>query len=399
MMFNRVAWMAVWTCSIVATIPANPAFAAYTFSSLYPFQGGSDGQAPDSAVVFDSAGNVYGTTEDGGHSGTGCLFGFGCGTVYKLTPDGTEAPLYSFNGGDDGEIPVGGLIIDGAGNLYGTTISGGVHGAGTAFQIAPDGSETVLHVFGDQGDGQIPYAGLAADAHGRMYGTTIGGGAFGYGTIFKVTTGGKETVSYSFTGGSDGAEPYNSLILGKNGTFYGTSVSGGDWNEGTVFAFEPPGGESVLYSFHGALKHGSQPYAKLVRDRDGNLYGTTYAGGEHNLGAVFKVTPDGAETVLYSFKGGAADGAYPTRSLVLDGKNNLLGTTTWGGKSGCSSRGCGTVFKVTQAGKETIIHLFKGDDGSEPAAGLTLDSGGNLYGTTDSGGLHGLGTVFKLSRQ
>lgn len=373
------------------------ALAGYNFSSLYSFKGGSDGQGPASAILLDASGNIYGTTEDGGGSGKGCLFGYGCGTVFKLTSTGSETPLYSFKGGNDGEIPYGALIADASGNLYGTTAFGGSYGNGTVFQITPDGTENVLHVFSNGGgDGSNPYAGLVADGVGNLYGTTTGGGAFASGTIFEVGSDDTETVLYSFTGGRDGSVPYDPLILDRKGRLYGTTVGGGAWNQGAVFMLGPTGTESVLYSFHGAAKHGAQPFSKLVRDKSGNFYGTTYAGGSDNLGAVFKVAPDGTETILYSFKGGT-DGANPTRSLVMDSDNNLYGTTTWGGSGNCY-QGCGIVFKLTQQKRETILHSFGGEDGATPTAGLTLDGSGNLYGTTDGGGTNQLGTVFKLSK-
>ena len=265
-------------------------------------------------------------------------------------------------------------------------------------------AETVLHSFTvTGGDGAYSLAGLVLDAQGNLYGTTDGGGA-GYGTVFKVDTAGKETVLYSFTGtGGDGAVPEAGLVQDAQGNLYGTTVDGGAFGQGTVFKLDTTGKETVLYSFTGY--DGSGPEAGLVLDAQGNLYGTTKYGGNlacyapYGCGTVFKLDTTGKETVLYSFTGtGTGDGEAPEAGLVLDTKGNLYGTTPYGGTNGGASNG-GTVFKVDTTGKETVLYSFAGTgagDGQNPEAGLVLDAQGNLYGTTYFGGANAGGTVFKV---
>jgi uncharacterized repeat protein (TIGR03803 family) len=277
--------------------------------------------------------------------------------------------------------------MDKNGNLYGTTSGTGGSNAGTVFKLAPDGTETVLHSFGVN-DGAYPYGSLIMDAKGTLYGTAILGGTGGMGTAFKVTIQGKGTsklsVLHAFSG-SDGAQPYAGLIMDSAGNLYGTTYSGGAFNAGTVFKLTPKGKESVLYSFSGGAD-GNAPYlGALIMDENGNLYGTTSTGGRY--GVIFKVTPAGEETVLYTFIGGN-DGANPSAGLVRDGKGNFYGTTLEGG-----SANDGTVFKLTPNGTESLLHIFGGSDGADPYAGLMMDKKGDLYGTTYVGG-DGAGTVF-----
>lgn len=296
-----------------------------------------------------------------------------------------------------------------------------------AAQSAQAQTYTVLHSFAGP-DGATPYAGLFRDGQGNLYGTTWAGGAFGYGTVFQLGATGDEQVLYSFTGGADGANPYASLIRDAAGNLYGTTYYGGDLSCnspngcGTVFKVDTFGTESVLYSFTGGAD-GAYPYAGLVRDATGNLYGTTYYGGDltcnspNGCGTVFQVHPIGTENVLYSFKG--TDGANPTAGLVRDAAGNLYGTTFYGGYYGdtsnyCHSTGCGTVFKVSSTGKETVLYRFKGNgtrlkpqlDGYGPWGGLIVDRAGSFYGTTLAGGLFdcfgqggtGAGTIFRLKQ-
>jgi uncharacterized repeat protein (TIGR03803 family) len=352
-------------------------------SVLYSFAGSPDGANPYYAgVVFDIKGNLYGTTVSGGATGAG--------TVFKVTPSGKETVLYSFAGGTDGSSPYPGVILDTKGNVYGTTNAGGAFNAGTVFKVTPSGKETVLYSFTGGADGSGPQAGLVIDKKGNLYGTTSYGGASGAGAVFKVTPSGKETVLYSFSGGTDGAYPIAGLVFDKKGSLYGTTWVGGASSGGTVFKVTPSGKETVLHSFTGN-PDGAYPFSStLVFDTKGNVYGTTNAGGI-NVGTVFKVTPSGKETVLYSFTGGA-DASGPQAGLVFDKKGNLYGTTYAGG-----ALNAGTVFKVTPSGKETMLYSFTGGaDGLGPKAGLVFDKKGNLYGTTDQGGAFGNGTVFKL---
>jgi uncharacterized repeat protein (TIGR03803 family) len=321
----------------------------------------------------------------------------------------TFTVLYTFTGAHgDGLFPEAGLVQDAAGNFYGTTSGGGVMTkcgkCGTVYKIDTAGNETVLHSFGAIGDGATPSAGLVQDAAGNLYGTTTSGGASNFGTVFKVDTAGKETVLYSFAGGSDGEDPIGGLILDAAGNLYGTTWSGGTFPAcygigcGTVFMLDVTGKETVLHSFGGG-GDGTNPTAGLVQDPSGNLYGTTESGGALNLGTVFKVDTTGAETVLYSFLGGE-DGAYPYADLVRDAEGNLYGTTLYGGGSqGCPANTCGTVFKVDTAGVESVVHAFNGADGWNPLGGLIRDTTGNLYGTTkQGGGGDDDGTVFEVDK-
>lgn len=333
----------------------------------------------------------------------------------------TFTVLYSFTGAPDGANPVGNLMQDAEGNLYGTTLLGGNsnsdcfshHTCGTVFKVDTSGTETVLYSFNGPPDGDYPYAGLVQDAKGNLYGTTVGGGASGTGTVFKLDPGGKETVLLSFGGyrGADGALPYAGLIRDKKGNMYGDTYNGGAHLGGVVFKLDPTGKETVLYRFPGA-PNGASPLATLTRDAAGNLYGTTYGGGlddchSHSpCGTVFKITKSGKESVLYKF-GGHPDGHKPAETtLVRDAAGNLYGTTpTGGGSCGFTTLDCGVVFKVDTTGKETVLYTFCPAvgcaDGAEPNFGLVQDAEGNLYGTTALGGScgsygYGCGVVFKL---
>lgn len=346
---------------------------------------GADGYHPYATLVIDSRRNLYGTTLHGGSHGFG--------TVFKISASGTERVLYSFAGGTDGVQPSLGVIRDNAGNLYGTTFDGGTGSVGTVFKLDSFGSHTVVHNFMDDGtDGYRPNGDLVRDAAGNLYGTTQIGGAFGFGTVFKLTAAGIETVLYSFAGGADGCNPNAGLIRSK-GKLYGTTVGCGAFGHGTVFRVTLSGAESVLHSFAQDGADGYEPYCQLVADAAGNLYGTTLWGGVHGIGAVFRVTPTGAENVLYSF--GGSDGYHPYGGLVLDAAGNLYGTTNTGGDFGY-----GTVFSLTPSGVHTLIHSFtpNGTDGLFPYSGLVRDRLGILYGTTLQGGSgSSMGTVFKVT--
>jgi uncharacterized repeat protein (TIGR03803 family) len=305
-------------------------------SVLYSFTGGSDGASPQSCPISDKTGNLYGTTEGGGV--------YGYGVVFKLAPGGKETVLHSFTGGADGGYPFANLVADASGNLYGTTVEGGDDGLGVVFRVATDGTETVLYSFAG-GDGAYPRAGLVMDKAGNLYGTTEGGGAQGLGVVFEVGSGGTEKVLHSFAGGSDGATPVASVILDKKENLYGTTLGGGASDEGTVFRISRKGKEVVLHSFTGG-SDGSEPFAGVV-EKDAYLYGTTFEGGASGFGTVFKLPSKGGnDTVLYSFTGGS-DGGFPD-GTVLDQGGNLFGTTSAGGDPGCTAgEGCGVVFEIT----------------------------------------------------
>ncbi len=258
------------------------------------------------------------------------------------------------------------------------------------FEVTPAGIETVLYAFTGGNDGGIPFAGLIQGADGNFYGTTYGGGPSNAGTVFKITPAGVESALYAFTGGNDGVGPEARLIQAADGNFYGTTGTGGPSNAGTVFKITPAGVESVLYSFTGG-NDGGNPVVELIQDTDGNFYGTTPYGGPSNAGTVFKITPAGIEAVLYSFTGGN-DGGTPVAGLIQAADGNFYGTTATGGSSSA-----GTLFKITPAGVETVLYSFTGgNDGGSPQGRLIQADDGNFYGTTGSGGLSNAGTVFKF---
>jgi uncharacterized repeat protein (TIGR03803 family) len=379
---------------------------AQTYKVLYSFTD-LDGAAPYAGLIRDSAGNLYGTTDLGGEILT-CSGG--CGVVFKVDPNDNETVLISFKGPPtDGENPYyAGLVRDTAGNLYGTTYYGGGSsncpgGCGLVFKLDKNGKETVLHTFAGK-DGEHPYAGLIVDTLGNLYGTSAGG-AFGFGAVFKLDKTDKESVLYSFKGGSKGQVPEASLIRDTAGNLYGTTYSGGinacANGCGTVFKLDKTGKASVLYSFKGGTD-GASPVAGLVRDSAGNLYGTTVNGGinacTNRCGTVFKVDKSGHESVLYRFKGGS-DGGLPYAGLVRDAAGNLYGTTYSGG-----AHQLGAVFKVDKTGHESVLYSFPGgSDGGLPYAGLIRDAAGNLYGTASFFGTpstncgSGCGVVFRLT--
>jgi len=380
----------------------------------------ADGAEPYAALVFDQKRNLYGTTEYGGSLACQNSFGNGCGVVFKLDPAGKETVLYTFcaqTDCTDGATPLAGLVFDQKGNLYGTTEYGGAHGAGVVFKLTPKGKETVLYSFCKHNnctDGYYPAAGLVSDTTGNLYGATQSGGTYGGGVVFRLTPNGKETVLYSFcaqTNCADGEGPVTGLIFDQKGNLFGTTPSGGDSRFGVVFKLTPEGEEKVLYSFCPPgfpCNDGALPNAGLVLDRKGNLYGTTEWGGNSfncnypdGCGVVFKLTPAGKETVLYTFcPQSCTDGAFPFAGLVFDQKGNLFGTTQSGGVN-ASSQGGGVVFKLTPGGRETVLHSFCAQtncaDGANPYAGPVFDQKGNLYGTTVSGGAYNAGVAFKLT--
>ena len=359
-----------------------PAASAQTaFMTLHVFKGGSDGAYPYAPLVEDSAGNLYGTTAGGGSSNAG--------TVYKVDSSGSESVLYSFTGKHDGGNPRSGLFLDAAGNLYGITGGGGSSGQGVVFKLAPNGTETVLHAL-TATDGSGSASGLIRDSLGNFYGTTEGGGAYQQGVVFKLDTHNNYSVLHNFgkPGSHDGSEPFAGLVRDTAGNLYGTTFFGGTLGSGTVFKIDASGNESVLYNFAGG-SDGVFPSSSLVLDSVGNLYGTTDAGGANKAGTVFKVSGGGKEKILHSF-GAPNDGASPFVGLVKDGSGNFYGVTDGGG-----AHGHGSVFKIDSFGNETVLYSFTGTgDGARPEAALWRDASGNLYGTTLA---QGFGTVFELT--
>lgn len=355
---------------------------AQALTPLYNFTGGNDGGWPMDGLVRDSGGNLYGTTMEGGV--------YNAGTVFEIPKKGPEKVLYSFTGSDDGAHPKAGLIRDKAGNLYGTTQKGGAHGCGTVFKLTPAGVETVLYSFAGGTDGDQPTASLVLDPKtSNLFGTTYLGGTYENGAVFQLTPDGTETLLYSFLGTTDGENPQAGLVRDAKGNLYGTTDYGSQGS--TVFMVTPAGAMTVLHHFSGN-PDGNGIEAGLIRDAKGNLYGTTYRGGLYESGTVFMITKKGLETVLYSFTGGS-DGAAPKSRLVRDKAGNLYGTTTAGG-----AYGNGTVFELSPSGVETVLYSFGGGvDGATPYGNLVRDAKGNLYGTTWQGGSSNYGTVFKLT--
>jgi uncharacterized repeat protein (TIGR03803 family) len=272
------------------------------------------------------------------------MLGGGCGTVFRVDKSGNKTTLYAFTGGANGANPYCDLLLDSAGNLYGTTPGGGIGfntGFGVVFKLDPAGNETVLHSFsGPPADGEEPVAGVIQDPAGNLYGTTAYGGSFNQGTVFKLDPAGNETVLYSFSGGADGGVPSNgALARDPAGNLYGATVHGGSFNQGTVFKLDPAGHQAVLHNFGGS-GDGLTPIAGVTLDAAGSLYGTTCNGGSFGAGTVFKLDNTGAETLLYSLAP-ATDGACPQYNLILDAAGNLYGTATANGPAGG-----GTAFKV-----------------------------------------------------
>ena len=380
---------------------------------LHNFGSGFDGVQPNyGSLIPDSAGNLYGTTEFGG--------AHACGAVYELSPTQgggwTETVLHSFiNDGVDGYNPVSGLIFDNAGNLFGTTNYG--PGYGTVFELSPaqggGWTEKVIYVFTGPNDGRYP-RGLAFDSSGNLFGTTANGGIYcslfqGCGTVFELSPtqdgGWTETVLHSFGDGMDGVTPLAPPIIDSAGNLYGTTSAGGlGPGNGTVFELSPAEGGgwtfTTIYEF-GALPDGQQPWTgPLVFDSARNLYGTTAAGGTNNNGTVYELSPGGGgswtETVLHSF-GSGVDGVEPLGGVIVDADGNLFGTTSQGGVDGQ-----GTAFELSPNGSggwtEAVLHNFLGNsaDGGFPFAGLTFGAAGNFYGTTALSGAFNRGTVFEL---
>jgi uncharacterized repeat protein (TIGR03803 family) len=380
-----------------------------------PYYGLYGGGNRTGGMVQGDDGNFYGTTQGGGTN----LAPFGgCGTVFKMTPDGTFTTIYSFGAvldpNDnvlDGQGPEGNLIKGADGKLYGTTYQGGVSGysgGGTFFQITTNGAHTIIYSFGINNsdgtnyDGLDPQAGVVQGTDGNFYGTTTYGGAYGQGTVFQLTPGGVLTTLHSFTKldpnyytNADGAEPSGELVQGDDGNFYGTATSGGVYDGGTIFQITPGGAFTTLFSFNSfGGTNGYLPFAGLCNGTDGNFFGTTYGGGFFGNGTVFQITTNGVLTTLHSFTAGGNDGGEPVANLIEGSDGNFYGTTIGN-----------TVFQITTNGTFTVLHTFSGLDGKFPRASLVQGTDGNFYGTTASDGAtynplvepSGYGTIFKIT--
>jgi len=419
MQANRLRARAVYAL-IALDLAAASGLPAQALTTLYSFCTGSGGNCPDGENVYAGLvqgldGSLYGTTSQGGAHGGG--------TVFRISPSGSLTTLYNFcavSGCADGEFLYAGLTLATSGSFYGITQGGGANGYATVFSITPAGVLTTLHSFCSQSgcaDGGYPYGGLFQATDGAFYGTTYVGGNVNTqspdGTVFKITSSGALTTLYRFCRGfstcPDGSSAMGGVIQASDGNFYGTTYTGGTrlgWAEalgdvGTVFKITPGGKLTTLYTFgsNGGFADGCGPRAGLVQGSDGNLYGTTSESGAHgNYGTIFKITPGGNLTTLYSFcaVSGCPDGANPAAPLIQATDGNFYGTTHFGGLYNG-----GTVFQITPGGALTTLYSFCAQagcaDGQYLYAGLFQATDGNLYGTTYQGGAAGRGTVFRLS--
>lgn len=367
----------------IAFLPALCFAQTYTFSTLVNFTNAKRGPYYPSNLIIDGNGNLYGTSYGGGT--------YGNGTVFRVSPTGTVSTLHSFAGyPTDGTYPYAALTRDSAGNLYGTTYSGGSvnicsgrPGCGTVFKLSATTGETVLYNFTDGADGALPTGSLTLDSAGNLYGLT--GGNTG-GVMFKITPSGAFSTIYDF----DQYPGFGAtLIENPAGDFFGTNYNGGS-GYGNVFEVTPEGQETTLYSFTGGTG-GSDVNSKLTQDSHGNLYGTTFAGGSMDEGAVFKITASGVYSVVYSFcqLAKCADGYEPYGWLTRDSQGNLYGLTYSNPQ---------VVFKVTATGEESVIYSGIGGNWPDQGPALVMDRSGNLYGTTFTGGSSGVGQIFKLTR-
>lgn len=358
-----------------------------SLTTLHEFTGShGDGFGPLTSLTYDSVGNLYGTTFLGGQNNYGMVFEIAKGSH-------TYSPVASFNNAN-GANPAGALVFDGAGNLFGTTTLGGSSNAGTVFEI-PKGTNTVntIATFSNN-NGASPQGALAIDAAGNLYGTTRSGGANNVGTIFEVAKGsGSVTTLYSFNSGASGANIYSGLTRDSSGNLFGTAQGGGNKGSGTLFELSKNDQFSVLHTFTGGADGGA-PSSTVAIDSSGNLFGTTYFGGTNGYGSVFEITRStGSFVTLHSFSG--SDGGYPFVGVTLDSHGNLYGTTT-----GRGSLAYGTVFEIAHGTNtfSTLQYFPSGSYGTDPYFGpLASDSAGELFGTSAQGGAANAGSVFEIS--
>ncbi len=382
---------------------------------IYSFAGDEDGEYADTDLVIDSSGNLYGSTVQGGDFGSGTVF-----ELSPSAAGWTHTVLYSFTGGADGGEPYKGVTLGPDGNLFGTAGVGGLYtgpcidtGCGVIFKLTRSGgawTQTVIHSFtGTNGDGYGPGAGVTVDGHGDVFGMTPTGGANGYGIVFELQPGASgdwtEKVIHTFAGGTDGiGGSAGRLVLDAAGNVFGVCTAGGANGAGVVFGLTPtkPGEwtETILYTFKGEPSSGF-PYGALVADAKGNLYGTAYYAGRYGMGAIYRLSlrnGDWVETWLYSLKSGA-DGNSPISTLAADAAGNLYGTTSAGGSPKC---GCGVIFKLTlspdAAPVYSVAHRFQGPpDGAFVYNGMVANAAGTvLYGATVHGGTANEGAIYQF---
>lgn len=408
---TEISWVIVKACWLVLLVASvtPPVFAATRI--IYSFHGDTDGEYVDSDLVIDNAGNLYGTSVQGGD--------LGAGTVFELSPSESgwvHRVLYSFTGGADGGEPYKGVTLDAHGNLYGTAVTGGSGlgcegGCGVVYTLTKSNKswkQKVIYAFNGGDDGSGPGSGVTFDRNGNLYGMTPTGGAYGLGVIYQLKPdlngNWNFNVVHTFTGGADGGSgSAGRLILDKVGNLYGVATTGGVNGSGVVFRLMNAASGiwslQTLYAFKGQPDAGF-PYGGLMFDSLGNLYGTTYYDGENGLGAVYEVSSNHgvwSERVLYSFKGGS-DGTGPLSNLVSDNAGNLYGTTSEGG-AGCS---CGVIFKLAPGmggnWTESIAYRFRGaPDGAFVYNGMVPGTAGKFYGATVHGGLSDDGTIYEFN--
>jgi uncharacterized repeat protein (TIGR03803 family) len=394
---------------------------AQDFDTLVIFHGANGANPSRGSLVQGHDGNLYGTTTSGGNLNCEVDY-YGCGTVFKITPLGKLTRIYNFcpqpGQCGDGAFPYAGLALATDGNFYGTAFGGqftcppGNAGCGTVFKITPDGILTALHQF-DGTDGDYPYAGLIQATDGNFYGTTYQGGTDDVGTVFKISTTVMLTTLHEFDF-ADGEAPLGALVEATNGSFYGTTYYGGLYGDGTIFKVTPAGALTTLDGllcspFHCTDSDGATPSGGLLQATDGNLYGTTYFGGNgicrYGCGTVGRITPQGKPTLLYSFcsQPNCTDGDAPYSGLIQGTDGNCYGTTQLGGDLTCDPpNGCGTLFRITLDGTLTTLHSFHGTDGDQPFGSLAQATNGKFYGTTSQGSdyscgyPYGCGTIFSL---
>jgi uncharacterized repeat protein (TIGR03803 family) len=387
---GRLALVAAIGLATVAVAPAQ----AQKLKVIHSFTGGNDGANPVSGLMMAPDGAMFGTASSGGTAGDG--------VVFQVNAMGKETVLHSFAGGADGAVPNGGVIRNAKGDLFGTTTAGGTAGAGTVFEVAGP-KETVLYSFAGGTDGSVPDAGLVMDAAGNLYGTTTAGGTAGTGTVFELAAprkaGGKwtETILYSFAGGTDGSTPIGGLYLDSLGNLYGTTSVGGAYGYGTVFELTPGSTwtETILHSFQ-STTDGSYPYAGLVADASGNLYGAATDGGANGGGTTFELTPSAGSwnfNVLTSQPGWGISGTF--RDVMVDGAGNVYAATHCDGNNSA-----GTIYRITPSGAGwtyTLLYTFTGGGDGEYSISNLVMKNGKLYGTTIYGGANNGGVIYQLN--
>jgi uncharacterized repeat protein (TIGR03803 family) len=390
---SRNLLMLLLAAAMLVTLPDGLVH-AQTFTTLYTFTGGADGGLPSGGLILDGQGNLYGSTRE---------LQFSFGTVFEFSPaSGILNTLYTFQGKGDGSDPNANLSFNGAGNLYGTTFGSDSGYYGTVFELSPNGSggwqKTTLLQF-DGLDGLHPTSGLVIDGTGNVYGTTLYGGPGNWGIVFELSPGASgwtETILHHFGGVF---RLQGGLVFDPQGNLYGTANGGGPSGCGGVFELTPASGNwnvGVLHAFR-CGSDGANPEGKLALDNMGRIFGTTNQGGAFKQGEVYMLTPHAGKgwqnRVIHSFNG--ADGAFPTAGVTLDAAGNIYGATLNGGV-----KSVGVVYKLTATSStswtHSILHTFTGPDGADPSA-LLLDSAGDLFGTTVEGGAGNLGTVFEIT--